>query len=64
MPLKSKPLHAVRDDVPTKEAAAEDMVRVNLDVPKSVRRQWKALAAARETTVTDLIREAMRAHYA
>lgn len=61
--LKAKPLEAVRAGIPTKEAAAEDRVRVNLDVPKSFRRALKELAAKRETTVTDLIVDAVKATY-
>lgn len=63
MALKSKPLEAVRADVPVKEAASEEKVRINLEVPRSLRQRLKALAAARETTVTDLVLEALLGAY-
>lgn len=64
MALKSKPLEAVRPDVPVHEVAKEEMVRVNLLVPASVRKQWKAAALAADKTLTELILEAMDARLA
>lgn len=63
MALKSKHLDAVRQDLPTAEAIPqEELVRVNLEVPKSVRQAWKTAAVSRDITLTDLIKEAMDAH--
>lgn len=60
MALKSKSLDKVRDTVPVSEVTAEEVVRINLNVPKSTRNRWKAAAGERGTTVTDLIVEAMK----
>jgi hypothetical protein len=61
MALKSKPLEAVRPNVPVHEVAKHEMVRVNLLVPAAVRKQWKAAALASDKTLTELILEAMEA---
>lgn len=60
MALKSKPLESVRADVPVHEVTLENMVRINILVPASVRRGWKTEAAASDTTITDMILQAMR----
>ena len=60
MALKSKPLEEVRADVPVHEVTREEMVRVNILVPASVRRTWKSAAANTDTTITDMILEAMQ----
>jgi hypothetical protein len=60
MALKSKPLEEVRPDVPVHEVSREDMVRVNLLVPASVRKQWKSAALSEDKTLTELILEAMQ----
>jgi|RifCSPhighO2_02_1023873.scaffolds.fasta_scaffold323607_2 hypothetical protein len=63
MALKSKDLGAVRSDLPTNEAVPqEELVRVNLEVTKSIRQAWKTAALKRDMTLTDLIKEAMDAH--
>lgn len=62
MALKSKPLEEVRADVPVHEVTREEMVRVNILVPASVRRAWKSTAANSDTTVTDMILEAMQSY--
>ena len=62
MALKSKPLDAVRKDVPTHEVGREELVRINLQVPASVRKAWKAAALREDTTVTDLIVRAVNEH--
>ena len=59
MALKSKPLDQVRSDVPVHEVTKEDVVRVNINVPASVRRHWKTFAAQNDKQITDLIIEAM-----
>lgn len=59
MALKSKPLEAVRPDVPVHVVGREEIVRVNLLVPTSVRKRWKTAAVASDTTLTELIVAAM-----
>ncbi|NQW81304.1 MAG: hypothetical protein HQ445_09040 [Polaromonas sp.] len=56
MALITKPLEQVRGDVPVQQ---EDMVRVNILVPASVRRRWKAFGVQVDETVTDMIIKAM-----
>lgn len=58
MALKSKPLDQVRN-VPTVQIPTDEIVRVNLNVPKSIRTRWKDIANKRDMTVTDLIIEAV-----
>lgn len=58
MALKSKPLDQVRQ-VPVEIVSQEEMVRINLNVPKSTRNAWKAIALKQEKTLTDLIIESM-----
>jgi hypothetical protein len=60
MALKSKPLDAVRPDVPVHEVSREEMVRVNFLVPASVRKKWKGAALREDKTLTELILEAMQ----
>lgn len=59
MALKSKPLNQVRPDVPISAAAQDELVRVNLNVPKATRTAWKTIALQRGITLGDLIIEAM-----
>ena len=61
MALKSKPLESVRADVPVHEVTQEELVRVNIIVPASLRRAWKTEAAQKDTTITDMILSAMQA---
>jgi hypothetical protein len=60
MALKSKPLDAVRPDVPVHEVSREEMVRVNFLVPASLRKEWKGAALREDKTLTELILEAMQ----
>lgn len=60
MALKSKPLHEVRSSIPLATVAQEEIVRLNLNVPKRVRQAWKAMALKEEKTLTDLILDAMK----
>jgi len=60
MALKSKPLEAVRPDVPVHEVSREDLVRINFLVPASVRKEWKGAALREDKTMTELITEAMQ----
>lgn len=59
MGLKSKSLDAVRADVPVAEVTKEEMVRININVPESLRAKWKIEAVNRKTDLTTLILEAM-----
>jgi len=60
MGLKSKPLSAVRPDVPVADVLREELVRINLNVPVSVRKAWKEAALRQDKTLSDLIIESMR----
>ena len=64
MGLKSKPLSTVRQlgDVTLAEVSRAELVRINLNVPKPVRKQWKAAALRVDKTLTDIIIEAMDAY--
>lgn len=59
MALKSKPLSAVRPDVPVEEVSREEVVRINLNVPISLRKTWKEAALKEDKTLSDLIIESM-----
>ena len=59
MALKSKPLDQVRPNVPVSAAAQDELVRVNLNVPKATRLAWKTIALERDITLAELINEAM-----
>ncbi len=59
MALKSKPLEAVRADVPVRQVQVPDMVRVNFLVPAATRKAWKQEALDRGVTVTELVTRAM-----
>jgi hypothetical protein len=59
MALKSKPLEAVRPDVPVHQVARQDMVRINFLVPASTRKAWKQAALDEGITLTELISKAM-----
>lgn len=62
MGLKSKPLSAVRPDVPVADVSREDLARINLNVPVSLRKAWKEAALREDTTLSDLIIKAMSKH--
>ena len=57
--LKSKPLDQVRKDVPVQDVILEDVGRININVPLSVRKRWKTAAAQADCTIRDMIMEAM-----
>lgn len=59
MALKSKPLSAVRPDVPVAEVSREEVVRININVPVSLRKAWKEAALKEDKTLSDLILDAM-----
>lgn len=60
MALKSKPLHEVRPTIPLATVSQEEIVRINLNVPKRLRQAWKARALKEDKTLTELILEAMK----
>lgn len=60
MGLKSKPLSQVRADVPVADVSREELARINLNVPVSVRKAWKEAALREDTTLSELIIESMR----
>ncbi len=68
MALKTKPLDKVRSDVPVQDVAPgqeaqqpkEDLVRVAFAVDKATRKAWQFEALERDTTVSDMMREAMQ----
>ncbi len=62
MSLKSKSLSNLRELPAVSVITEEDQVRINLNVPKSLRNRWKSAALKREITMTDLILEAMKIH--
>ena len=61
MALKSKPMSAVRADVPVHEVSREELVRINFQVPESVRHAWKGAALQERKTLTEVIVEQMTA---
>ena len=62
MALKSKKLEDVRLSVPVSEVQKEAVVRVNLNVPESLREKWKVAAIARKVTLAELVIEAVELH--
>lgn len=62
MALTSKSLDRVRPDVPVNDVSREEQVRINLNVPESVRKRWKMAAIEAGRPLSDLIVEAMTQH--
>ena len=60
--LKSKPLDQVRDTVPVQEVAKGDTVRLNMNIDKNTRAEWKRAAIDLDTDVTAMIHKAMQAY--
>lgn len=60
MGLKSKPLSQVRADVPVADVSREELARINLNVPVSMRKSWKEAALREDTTLSELIIDSMR----
>jgi hypothetical protein len=60
--VKSKPLDQVRSDVPVSEVTKSETVRLNMNVTKATRDEWKRAAIDLNKDVTSLIHEAMRAY--
>ncbi len=59
MGLKSKSLDQVRASVPVHEVTREDTVRININVPESLRQHWKLASVRAKKPMTDMIIEAM-----
>lgn len=59
MALKSKPLDQVRADVPLEMVFKEEIGRININVPITLRKRWKTAAAQANRPMTDMIVEAM-----
>jgi hypothetical protein len=59
MGLKSKPLDQVRASIPIHEVTKEEVVRINLNVPESMRQRWKIAAVQAKKPMTSLMIEAM-----
>ena len=59
MALKSKPLSQVRADVPVADVSKEDLARINLNVPVSMRKAWKEAALKADKTLSELIIDSM-----
>lgn len=57
--LKSKPLEQVRQDVPIQDVTREDVGRVNINVPLSLRKRWKTAAVQADRSMSEMIIEAM-----
>ena len=62
MAIKTKPLaDLTRRDIPVHLVAPEDkVVQLNINLPASLRKLWKAEALKRDTTIVALIIKAMR----
>ena len=63
MALKTKPLSAVRSDVPTTAAAQGELVRINFLVPAETRVAWKKRALDNGKTLQQLIIDAMNQNF-
>jgi hypothetical protein len=63
MALKGKSLDKVRPTVPVEEVMKDEIVKFNMNIPKSVRGKWRRLAIDMDRTMTDLMIEAMEKTY-
>lgn len=59
MALKSKPFEQVRADVPLQIVSRDEIARININVPITLRKRWKTAAAQANRPMTDMIVEAM-----
>lgn len=62
MALTPKKLEAVRPTVPISEVGRQNLVRVNVNVPESIRKQWKMAAIERGISLGALIENAVNDH--
>lgn len=58
--IKSKPLDQVRTDVPVHKVGKSEPVRLNLNIDKEERDEWKIAAVRLGMDVTTLVHEAVR----
>jgi len=58
--MSAEILQSAEGQVIKKRKSGESLVRVNVLVPASVRKEWKAAALASDKTLTDLIIAAMQ----
>lgn len=58
--LKSKALDRVRADVPVHKVGKSEPVRLNLNIDKAERDEWKIAAVRLGMDVTTLVHEAVR----
>jgi hypothetical protein len=63
MALKGKSLDKVRSTVPVDEVVKDEVVKFNMNIPKSVRTKWRKLSIEKDRTMTDLMIEAMDKTY-
>lgn len=64
MALKGKSLDRVRPSVPVEETKpVDEMVKFNMNIPKSVRTKWRKLSIEKDKTMTELMIEAMDKTY-
>ena len=62
MALKSKKLDEVRSSIPVDNVTQEQIVRINLNVPKSTRARRKSEAAGQGRPLAELIIDSVEAH--
>jgi hypothetical protein len=64
MALKGKSLDKVRPSVPVEDTKpVDEMVKFNMNIPKSIRTKWRKLSIDKDKTMTDLMIEAMEKTY-
>lgn len=59
MALKTKPVDAVRKDVPMRVLEADGIVQLNVDIPKALRKALKVASAEREVTINAIVIQAL-----
>ena len=59
MGLKSKQLDQLRESIRVDDVTKEDVVRINLNIPESLRQRWKIAAVHEKRPMTDIIVDAM-----
>ena len=62
MALTPKKLDAVRPTVPIDEVGRQTLVRININVPETTRKQWKITAVERGISLGTLIEKAVNEH--
>ena len=64
MALKSKDVEQVRPTVPVAAAAQGEIVRVNMNVSRAKRDNWKMAAIKKQMSLSDMIDEAVSKYLA